>query len=356
MTLLTQAPPTTTRRPRVTTRAPQVETPPTHLQAVVLSTIIRDWNLDDMAVSEEATNRMRRSLVAAGVNTTVVTLRDQLEPVLQTLDPRRHLIFNWCEGFDTNANAYEVVPLALEKMGFTYTGSQAWALDATLHKAQTKQILLEHKIPTPVSKVYDRAAVNGWRRYPALVKPADEHCSFGITRDSVVDTPQQLKERIQYVLDTWRCPALVEDFIDGVEYNVSVWGTEEHLQVLPLAAIDYATFEDYHDRLCTFDAKWNPESEAYRLTSVQCPVEMEPVLRRRIEKAASNTFRALRLRDYGRIDIRVRNGVPYVLDVNANPDITMEGGFARSARVAGYDYGRTIARILSFAARRMPTA
>jgi D-alanine-D-alanine ligase len=168
-----------------------------------------------------------------------------------------------------------------------------------------------------------------------------------------VDSAQQLKDRVQYVLDTWKGPALVEDFIDGIEYNVSVWGNGT-LEVLPLAAIDYAVFADYHDRLCSFDAKWNPESDAYRLTGVQCPALVDPVLKRRIERVAVKAYQALRLRDYGRIDIRVRNGVPYVLDVNANPDITMEGGLARSARVAGYDYGRMTARILDFAAQRRP--
>jgi D-alanine-D-alanine ligase len=76
------------------------------------------------------------------------------------------------------------------------------------------------------------------------------------------------------------------------------------------------------------------------------------VLKRRIEKVALNAFRALQMRDYGRVDLRIRNGVPYVLDVNSNPDITMEGGFARSARVAGYDYGQMAAKILDFAATR----
>jgi D-alanine-D-alanine ligase len=104
----------------------------------------------------------------------------------------------------------------------------------------------------------------------------------------------------------------------------------------------------------SFDAKWNPDSEAYRLMTVQCPAILDKVLRRRIERVALAAYQALRLRDYGRVDMRVRNGVPYVLDVNANPDVTMEGGFARSARAAGYDYGQMTARLLSLAARRMP--
>lgn len=322
-------------------------------KAVILYTVLKDWTPDDTAVSDEAITRMQRGLRAVGLDVTPVPVHDDVAAALRGLDPRETVVFNWCEGFGADPNAYDVVPPILEQLGFAYTGADAWSLHASQLKEMTKALLLQHKIPTPVSKLYDRAALNGWRRYPALVKPAHEHCSFGITRESIVDTPQQLKERVQYVLDTWKGPALVEDFIDGVEYNVAVWGNDE-LQVLPIGAIDYAIFPDYHDRLCSFDAKWNPESDAYRLTGVRCPAVLDRTLQRRIERVALKTYRALRLRDYGRIDMRVRAGVPYVLDVNANPDITMEGGLARSARVAGYDYGQMTARILRLAAERMP--
>lgn len=336
--------------PTPTTRAPRQRT----YKVIILNSLMSDWTADDTAVSDEAISRMKRGLSAVGLDVTTVSVRRDFAGALKGFDPREYVIFNWCEGIDGAPNAYDAVPPILEDLGFAYTGAGAWSLAATQDKAITKTQLLQQKIPTPVSKVYERAVLNGWRRYPALVKPATEHCSFGITRDAVVDTPQQLKERVQYVLDTWHCPALVEDFIDGIEYNISVWGGGEEVEVLPLAAMDFAAFEDYHDRLCSFDAKWNPESEAYRLGSVQCPAPTEPVLRRRIERAAIGAYRALQLRDYGRVDIRVRNGVPYVLDVNANPDITMEGGFARSARAAGYDYGQATARILGLAAQRMP--
>ncbi len=327
---------------------------PPSFKAVILYSIMSDWTQDDTLLSDECITRMKRGLSVVGVEATPVAIRRELNGALQHFDPREYVVFNWAEGLDGSPNAYDAVPPMLEQLGYAYTGADAWSLSASLDKGFTKKLLLDAKIPTPVSKVYDRAVLNGWRRYPALVKPATEHCSFGITREAVVDNPQQLKERIQYVIDTWKCPALVEDFIDGTEFNVSVWGNGDEAQVLPISAMDYSAFADYHDRLCTFDAKWNPESEAYRLTAVQCPAALDKTLKRRIERVALATYKALRLRDYGRVDMRVRNGVPYVLDVNANPDITMEGGFARSARAAGYDYGQMTARILGLAARRMP--
>jgi D-alanine-D-alanine ligase len=338
---------TTTKQAERIARA----TSQSNYKAVILYSVFSEWTLDDVTVSEEAVGRMKRGLAATGREVSSIAVYSDVPRALKGLNPRDHVIFNWCEGLDGNPNAYEAVPPILEQLGYAYTGSGAWSLEASQHKARTKQLLLEAKIPTPVSKVYDRAVLNGWRRYPAIVKPANEHCSFGITPDSVVDSAQQLKERVQYVLDTWHGPALVEDFIDGPEFNVSIWGGDE-LSVLPLSVLDYSVFDDYHQRLCSYDAKWTPESDAYRLTSVQCPAPLEPVLKRRIEKVALNAVRALQVRDYGRVDLRIRNGVPYVLYVNSNPDITMEGGFARSTRVAGYDYGQMASRILDFAAAR----
>lgn len=323
-------------------------------KATIIYSYMSDWSHNDTAVSQAAVDTMRQGITAAGIEATAVPIFQDVGAPIEHLDPHETVILNWCEGLDGAPNAYSAIPPVLDEMGFAYTGSTAQALDMSQDKALTKKILLEQKIPTPVSKVYERAILNGWRRYPALVKPATEHCSFGITREAVVDTPQQLKDRVQYVLDTWKCPALVEDFIDGTEYNVSIWGADDDLTVLPLGAIDYSVFPDYHDRLCTFDAKWNPATEAFQRTEVHCPAEVDPLLKRRIERVALKAYRALHLRDYGRIDLRVRQGVPYVLDINANPDVTTDGGFARSARMAGFDYGQAMAHILKLAAQRMP--
>jgi D-alanine-D-alanine ligase len=320
-------------------------------QVLILHNVMSDWTSADIEAAELAVTRMKYGLTALGLQVTSIPVRRDIVGALRGFDTKDSIIFNWCEGLDGTPNAYDAVPPILEELGFLYTGSDALALRVTTDKVITKEHLRKHRIPTPQAAVYSRPARNGWVRFPALVKPASEHCSFGITPESVVDTPEQLRTRVEYVLDTWQCKALVEDFIDGVEYNVSVWGNDR-LEVLPLACIDYSSFSDYHDRLCTYDAKWDPASEAYLMTSVCCPAPTDNALRRRIENACRRTFRVLGLRDYGRVDLRVRDGIPYIVDVNSNPDITMEGGFARSARMAGYDYGQAIAHILELAYQR----
>jgi D-alanine-D-alanine ligase len=318
---------------------------------LILHNVMSDWSSADLETAEQAVTRMKHGLTSLGFQVVSIPIRHDVAGALRGFDPRECIIFNWCEGLDGEPNAYGTPPPIFESMGFLYTGSDAWTLNTTLDKVLTKEYMRKHRIPTPQGAVYSRPAKNGWVRYPALVKPATEHCSFGITPDAVVDTPEQLRQRVEYVLDTWHCKALVEEFIDGPEYNVSIWGNER-AEVLPLACIDFSVFTDYHNRLCSYDAKWDPNSEAYHLTSVKCPAMVEPEVRQRIESVCRRTYRALRIRDYGRVDLRVRDGIPYVVDVNSNPDITMEGGFARSARTAGYDYGRTIGHILDLAAAR----
>ncbi|MGD0172820.1 MAG: ATP-grasp domain-containing protein [Anaerolineales bacterium] len=318
---------------------------------LILHNVMSDWTPGDIEAAEQAVTRMKYGLTSLGLEATSIPVRRDIAGALRGFDPRECIIFNWCEGLDGEPNAYGAVPPVLERLGFAYTGSDAWSLNVTQDKINTKEYFRKHRIPTPQAAVYSKPARNGWVRFPALVKPATEHCSFGITSESVVDSSEQLRTRVEYVLDTWHCKALVEDFIDGPEYNVSIWGNDR-MEVLPLACIDYSMFQDYHDRLCSFDAKWDPASQAYLMTSVLCPAPVDDELRRRIENVCRRTERALRVRDYGRVDLRVRDGIPYVVDVNSNPDITMEGGFARSARAAGYDYGQTILRILELASAR----
>lgn len=326
---------------------------PPRYRVILLHNVMTDWNTVDSELCELAVERMRLALVEQGFEVIPAPVHTDVAEPLRGLDPREHLVLNWCEGLDGEPNAYYKIPPVLEELGFAYTGSDARALETTADKSVVKRYLLRNRVATPVSQFFDRAEHNGWERYPALVKPTIEHGSFGITPEAVVDTPGQLEQRVEYVLDTWHQPALVEDFIDGPEVNASIWGNGK-LSVLPLSMLDFSAFSDYHQRLVSYDVKWAPDTEAFRLNPVICPAELEPSLKVRIERTAKSAYRALRLRDYGRIDMRVRDGIPYVLDVNSNPDLTIDAGFARSVRAAGYDYSQGISRILQLAAERMP--
>lgn len=323
---------------------------------VLLYNLDSSWTDQENRDAEEYVMTMVNALTRHGHPVEPVPVRRDVVGPLKRFDPYEQIVFNWCEGVDGLPNSYDRVPPVLEELGFAYTGSSAWTLAVTQDKAATKSILDRLNIPTPIWRACRQPDdVEGWDIFPAIVKPAAEHCSFGITAGAVVSDIHQLRERVAYVIQTFGGQALVEDFIEGREFNVSIWGNGQPVP-LPLYEIEFLGIPDPHDRLVNFEAKWDRGSFLYEHTPSRCPAPVDDELAGRIRRIAMAAYHALHLRDYGRIDMRVRDRQPYVVDVNSNPDITIEGGFAKTAAVAGYDYGAMVSRIVNLAAHRRPTA
>lgn len=322
---------------------------------LIIYTEMDDWSEEDRITSVLSTDEMRTELLALGFSkVSKKKVTDPIEETFAEFDPAETIIFNWTESWGSDASDYWTVAEHLEKLGFVYTGSGPRCLKVTIDKVVTKKIMLANGISTPLTKIYESNEPNGWNTFPAIVKPAREHCSTGITREAVVDNQEQLHARIAYNLNEYGPHGIiVEDFIEGNEYNVAVWGNEKP-EVLPIGMIDFSGFSDYHDRICSFDAKWSEDSNEWKNTPVICPAPIDDGLKKRLEDLALATYKLFGIRDYARIDMRVRDGVPYVLDVNSNPDITTSGGLVRSIRKAGYSYGEGVAKILAMALSRMP--
>lgn len=321
------------------------------LPVLLLYNLDSTWSEPDLQEVLAAVNKLESALIEAGHPMTSRAVYGDVKAAIRDFDPSQHIVFNWCDGLEGDPKAEHRIPLVLEALGFGYTGADARTLLISQDKWQIKTALQRRHIPTPQGRVFHRPEADGWDHFPAIVKPVGEHCSFGITREAVVDSRPDLERRVAYILETFNQPALVEDFIDGREFHVAVWGNG-HPQVLPLAEMDFSAFGDVHDRLCTYESKWNPESIPYRLINTLCPAPVDEELRARIEAVAVAAYRALGCRDYGRMDIRVRDGVCYVLDVNPNPDICDDGSFALAAEVAGFSYAAMASHIVALAAKR----
>ena len=314
------------------------------------------WTADELAESDQCVTIMTDALVRHGHPVEVVPIRQDVAGPMRRFDPRERIVLNWCEGIEGISNSFDRIPPVLEELGFAYTGSNAWTLAITQDKAATKIILDRLHIPTPAWRAFSSSdQVEDWNIFPAIVKPAAEHCSFGITDGAVVSNLDELRARVNMIVQAYGGEVLVEDFIEGREFNVSIWGNGKPAP-LPLYEIDFSDIPDPHQRLVDYDAKWTKGSFSYEHTPSRCPASVDDELAERIRSVAMAAYRAFRLRDYGRIDLRVRDGQPYVLDVNSNCDITIDGGFAKTAAVAGYDYGAMASRIVNLAARRRPVA
>jgi D-alanine-D-alanine ligase len=244
-----------------------------------------------------------------------------------------------------------MVAETLERLCFTYTGASPDALELSYEKAQVKRLLELHGVPTPRWKIVNSPRENQWNCFPAIVKPAREHCSHGVDPGAVVTGTSDLNERVAYVLDTFKQPALIEDFIDGREFHVPLWGNE-HVEILPPVEMDFSAFADIHNRLCSYDAKFVPESEAYRKIESFVPARLTEEEMAALEATSKLAYETIGCRDYGRIDIRLRDGVFYVLDVNPNADISADASLALAASKAGYSYGAMVSRILGLASQR----
>ena len=304
--------------------------------------------------------------VLRDVNALESALREQGHPVvnvpvrnaalashLHGFAPQEHIVFNWCESLPGMCYSEALVAQILEDLGYAYTGSPPDVLEFSWDKPRVKALLRQSGIATPHWRIYDSLEPDGWGLFPAIVKPAREHSSLGVTSEAVVLNPDELRARIAYVLETFRQPALVEDFVDGREFHVSLWGNR-HVEMLPPAEMDFAAFAEVRDRLCTYDSKFLPGSRHYEGIGLKLPAPLEEAECERLRRTAQMAYAAIRCRDYARMDIRLRDGIFYVLDVNPNADISEETSTTYAAKAAGYSYGELASAIANLAASRHP--
>jgi D-alanine-D-alanine ligase len=269
-------------------------------------------------------------------------------------ETRPELVFNLVESLRGEARLEAAVAWLFELEGLSYTGSPAPALSLALDKPLTNGLLRGQGLPVPRGQVLRRGDEPLAQLSPPLiVKPTREDASHGITLESVVADAAAARARARYILERYGQPALVEEFAEGRELNVSVLGEGESARSLLLAEIDYSGFPAGKPHLITYAAKWEEQS-AECLGSNPMPArDLAPELAARISELAVGAYRAVGLRDYGRVDLRLHpERGPLILDVNANPDLSEKAGLARAARWSGLRYDQLIEQIVQAALRR----
>ena len=309
---------------------------------------------DDLLAEQETKiveDAVANSLRSFGHQVVSVPIRHELWEPLREFDPNEWLIFNLCESIRDKTYLEPYVISVYEYLHFRYTGSNRLTLATCLNKARAKGILKAHNIPTAPFQVIAPGTVRRQIEFPLFVKPVAEDASLGITWDSVVTNERELRQQLRFIWDTYRQPALVEQFVEGREFNVTVLGNDNP-RVLPLSEINFSKIADPKKRIVTFKGKWVEDSDDYKYTQVISPAKVSDTLKEKISQVAVAAYRAMGVRDYGRVDLRVMNGVPYVLEVNPNADLSPDAGIARSARVAGMSYAMLADEIVRLAAHR----
>ena len=309
------------------------------------------WPQADQENSLRLVDHMMASLERLEVEVKPVEIHHDLD-VLNEFDPDTTLIFNWCEGYENIPWSDALVAKDLEARGFIFTGAGSSTLRKSVNKESMKRMLFDAGVPTPPGRALHHEQAKDWHVFPAMVKPVGQHCSFGVSRASVVESSAELVRQICRLEEEFGGKVLVEPFINGREFHVAVWGNRVP-QALPIVELDYSKYPDIHDRLYTFESKFNPNSEGWCGIGWLCPAPVSAEEMSAIQEVAVRAYRAARCRDYARMDIRMWNGTPMVLDVNPNADLDPESVMPIAAHHLGYDYGEMTLRILKFAAARL---
>ncbi|UCF64953.1 MAG: hypothetical protein JSW33_03730 [bacterium] len=307
--------------------------------------------ISEAAVMEEAKN----------VHDAVKNLGHQAEylPVkfllsdLEIFKQRKYdLIFNLCEGYQGRSSQEMCIAGVWELLGIPYTGNSPLTLGLAQNKVLTKRLMESKKIATPMYQVFSSPPKNCYLEFPVIAKPAQEDASLGITGDAVITNFLELTERVTQLLESYRQPILVEEFVDGREFNISLLGNSP-ARVLPLSEINFSRLEPGQNHIASYEAKWLPDHPMYQKTPPVCPAEVDEELRIRLQDVAIQIYHLLKGRDYGRVDLRVdAHEKIFILEFNPNPDISRDAGFANAARAAGMTYENLIDHIINQAMGR----
>jgi D-alanine-D-alanine ligase len=181
---------------------------------------------------------------------------------------------------------------------------------------------------------------------PLIVKSQVEEASLGIAKASVVNSDEELRDRVAFMHNRYHTDVIVEEYIEGRELYVGVVG-DERLVVFPIWELHFASMPSDAPRIATRRVKWDPKyQERHGITSGEAQ-GLTPELTTKIVSICKRTYRALGLSGYARIDLRLKeSGEVFVIEANPNPEIAKGEDFADAAKQHGWDYSELVNRIL----------
>ena len=277
-----------------------------------------------------------------------------LDQVLSKIDRvQPDLIFNLCEGFQGKTHHEMFIAGVWELLGIRYTGNTPLTLGLAQDKVLSKELFQSRGISTPKFQVYSATPQETNLAYPLIAKPSREDASLGIKHgDAILHDFENLKKRVGELLKKYRQPILVEEFIQGREFNISVLGNTPP-KVIAISEISFADLDDQTPHITSYEAKWLPDHPLYQKTPAICPAQISSDLQKRLEELALRVYDVLNGRDYGRVDTRVdAEGNIFVLEYNPNPDISPDAGFVKALKAAGIKYKEFVEFLINEALKR----
>jgi D-alanine-D-alanine ligase len=312
-------------------------------------------DLSEIGVLEEF-EEIKETLNQRGFYTETFNLIDNIDELCSKLGSGNYdVVFNLVESVSGEAVKEMYVAGIYELYDIPYTGCSAVTLGLCLNKHRAKLIMKGAGFNVPNWRLYlnpSKIIFDLKPEFPLIVKPSQEDASVGISEQSVVYNEQELKEQLEFIYHTFKQPILVEEYIEGREINSAILGDREKI-ALPLSEISFETLPDDLPKIVTYDGKWIKDSLYYQNTIPVCPAPIDEKLADEIKQIAIDVSNLFGCRDYCRVDFRINeNNQPFILEVNPNPDISIDAGFARAARAYGLSYDELLIRIIEFALER----
>jgi D-alanine-D-alanine ligase len=290
------------------------------------------------------------ALEKAGHTVRALGLGDNLGDLRAAItDWKPDIAFNLLEEFQGIVTYDQYVVAFLELMKQPYTGCNPRGMMISRDKALSKQILAYHRIPTPGFAVFRRGQryrIPRKMKFPLFVKSVTEDASLGISQASIVGDADRLRERVQFIHEQTNSDALVEEYIEGRELYVGVLGNDR-LRTFPVWEMDFGTLPDVMAGIATRKVKWDKRYQSKHGIRTGAAQNLPEGCGAYLDKLSKRIFRTLNLSGYARMDFRMRpDGSVFVLEANANPNISHQEDFADSAQAAGVVYPALLEQII----------
>jgi D-alanine-D-alanine ligase len=265
------------------------------------------------------------------------------------------LIFNLTESYAGDDTKEMHVSAFLDLLEIPYTGAGPHAHILAQDKSIAKKMFAFYGIQSPYFATAFRGTIDHSHdiSFPLIVKPTSEDGSIGIDAAAVVTSIKELMERVSYIQNEFDSPALIEEYIEGREIYAAIMGNYENAHALPLVELDLSKLPKGVPKIASQDVKFEKDTDAYKLTKSAIAEDLDEEIVTKLNEIAVKAYRAVKLRDYGRIDMRVSSkGEVYVIEANPNPWLSSGQEFAMAAKKSGLSYTQMIGEIVDMAMGR----